>query len=533
MKKASNSTTQKNPGASGNATAGTLTSRPPVVVIMGHIDHGKSTLLDFIRKSSIVAKEAGGITQHLGAYEVSHTTPASADHPKGRQGTITFLDTPGHEAFSGIRARGAQVADIAILVVSAEDGVKPQTLEALKCIKESNIPYIVAINKIDKPNANPERTKQNLAENEIYVEGYGGDIPWVAISALNGTGIPDLLDMIMLVADLADFKADITVPATGTIIEAHRDSRKGISATILIKNGVLKSGDYIVAENAYSPVRIFENYLGKNIKEAVAGSPARVTGWSVIPAVGSQFTTVNSKRDAEESASGFNMNGSMASKKSSGNSGNPQAASHQQSEKIILPLVIKSDVIGSIEGIIHELAKITHDKVAFKIVTQAIGEITEADLKIAQGLPNTLILGFNVAIDPKAAAVLERTPLNVKTFDIIYELTEYAKGELMKLVPKEMVVEVLGTAKILAVFSKNKDRQIVGGKVQKDAIAVGADVRILRRDVEIGQGKIKELQQQKEKASEIREGYEFGSMIESKIEIAQGDKIEAFRIIEK
>ncbi|MES2470718.1 MAG: translation initiation factor IF-2 [Patescibacteria group bacterium] len=500
------------------ATTPLISTRPPVIVIMGHIDHGKSTLLDYIRKSNTTAKEAGGITQHLGAYEVAHT------NPQGKKGTLTFLDTPGHEAFSGIRARGAKVADIAILVVSAEDGVKPQTLEALECIKEAKLPYIVAINKIDKPNANPEKTKQNLAENEIYIEGYGGDVPWVPVSALTGQGIPELLDMVMLVAEIADLKADLAAPAHGVVIEAHRDNRKGVTATLLVKEGILKSGGYVVADNAFSPVRIFEDFQGKPIKEAKAGSPCRVIGWSLIPAVGAQFFAYESKRDAEETANSFKpvVQKDLGSRPNNG-----------QNEKILLPLIIKADATGSLEGIRHEFAKIQHDKVAFKIVSEAIGNISEADLKAAQGLPSTIILGFNIDIDPKAASMLERNPMNVKTYKIIYELTEYAKTELMKLVPKEKIVETLGSAKVQAIFSKNKDKQIVGGKVQKDSIMVGAEVKIIRRDAEIGLGRIRELQQQKEKAQEVREGYEFGAMLESKIEIAPGDKIEAFRIVER
>jgi translation initiation factor IF-2 len=259
--------------------------RPPVVVVMGHIDHGKSTLLDYIRKTNIVAKEAGGITQHLGAYEVPHNTS-----------TITFLDTPGHEAFSSIRERGAEVADIAILVVSAEDGVKPQTVEALKCILEEKIPYIVAINKIDKPGADVDRTKASLAEHEIYVEGFGGDVPVVPISALKGTGVPELLDMIMLVADLQDLKANPALPAEGAIIEAGLDNKKGIYATLLIKNGTLTSGMYVVAEDAIAPVRILEDYLGKAIKTATFSSPVRIVGFNKIPNVGAKFVMIDGKK---------------------------------------------------------------------------------------------------------------------------------------------------------------------------------------------------------------------------------------------
>jgi translation initiation factor IF-2 len=261
---------------------------------MGHIDHGKSTLLDYIRKSNIVAGEAGGITQHISAYEVERKGP------KGVIERITFLDTPGHAAFQGMRARGARVADIAVLVVSAEDGVKTQTLEAYKAIKESAIPFIVAINKIDKPNANVDKTKQTLAEAEIFVEGWGGQIPWVGISAKTGQGVPELLDMLVLVTEMEALTYHPELPGEGVIIESNMDPKKGVSATVVLTDGSIKKGDYVVAEDSMAPVRIFENFLGKPIENASASSPVRITGWTTIPKVGSKVVTVNSKKDTEE-----------------------------------------------------------------------------------------------------------------------------------------------------------------------------------------------------------------------------------------
>lgn len=493
---------------------GKLTPRPPVVVIMGHIDHGKSTLLDYIRKTNIVSGEAGGITQHLGAYEVAH--------PKGK---ITFLDTPGHEAFTSIRERGARVADIAVLVVSAEDGVKPQTLEALKCILSEKIPYIVAINKIDKPAANIEVTKQTLAENEVYVEGYGGDIPVVAISALKGTGIPELLDMINLVADLADLKADASKPAEGAIIESYRDSKKGISATLLIKNGTLKQGMYVVAEDAISPVRIFEDYQGKAIKEASFSSPVKVIGFNKIPPVGAQFVMIENKKDAEKMALEF-------SSKQIAMKNTPQRRDENDAT-VIIPLILKADVIGSLDGIKHELAKIKNEKVKIKIVSESIGDINENDIKASQGDPNIIIVGFNSKPDAKTQTLIERSTVQVQTFDIIYNLISFVKETVLSKVPKEYIDEVSGIAKILAVFSKTKDKQILGGKVQQGILTVGSEVKIFRRDAEIGRGKIRELQQSKMRTDEVNEGFEFGCMVESKIEIALGDKIQGFITVEK
>ena len=508
-----------------------LISRPPVVVIMGHIDHGKSTLLDYIRKSNIVSGEAGGITQHVGAYQVEHTTP------EGKKSMLTFLDTPGHAAFCSIRERGAQAADVAILVVSAEDGVKPQTLEAYKNIKDQRLPFIVAINKIDKPNANVNKTKESLGEKEIYVEGWGGDIPCVEISALKGTGISDLLDMVMLVSDLADLKSNPSDPAGGTIIESERDARSGISATLLIKNGTLTSGTFVVSGDAFAPVRFINNFKGEKVESGVAGMPVIILGWSKIPACGLPFVTVSSKKEAEKISEEYAQAEKAEILKAKNAAPEPIVITPVEGAPAIvtIPLIIKTDVIGSLEGIKHELVKITHDKVKLKIVSEGLGEINENDVKVALGDPNIVIIGFNADPDKKASAMIERaaTPINVKNFKIIYELIQYIQDIFNSKIPKEYIEEMLGRAKILAIFSKEKDRQVIGGKVQEGKLESGVEVRIIRRENEIGRGKIRELQSQKKRVDEVATGFECGMMVEAKIEIAVGDKIEAVRTIEK
>jgi translation initiation factor IF-2 len=509
-------------------TTQNLVSRPPVVVVMGHIDHGKSTLLDYIRHSNIVAGEAGGITQHVGAYQVEHTSADGKKHP------ITFLDTPGHAAFCSIRERGAQAADVAILVVSAEDGVKPQTLEAYKNIKDQRLPFIVAINKIDKPNANVNKTKESLGEKEIYVEGWGGDIPCVEISALKGTGIPDLLDMIMLVSEISDLKTNHSDPAGGVIIESEREPRSGISATLLIRNGTLETGTFVVSGDAYAPVRFINNFKGEKIPTATASMPVMILGWSKIPACGLPFITVTSKKEAEKITEEYSAAEKEKAQKDTDSSVTPVAV-EGAAEIVTIPLIIKADVIGSIDGIKHELAKITHDKVKLKIVAEGLGEINENDVKIALGDPNVIIIGFNAQPDKKAAAMIERsaTPLNVKNFSIIYELIQFIQDTFNNTIPKEYIEEMLGRAKVLAVFSKEKDRQVIGGKVQEGTLKTGAEVRIIRRENEIGRGKIRELQSQKKRVDEVAIGFECGMMVEAKIEIAVGDKIEAVRTVEK
>jgi len=510
--------------------------RPPVVVVMGHIDHGKSTLLDYIRKSHIVAHESGGITQHIGAYQATHTSDDGIQH------AITFLDTPGHEAFCSIRERGARSADIAILVVSAEDGVKPQTTEALNTILENKIPYIVAINKIDKPNANIDRTKQSLGEHEIYVEGWGGIIPCVPISALQGTGVSELLDMVILMAELADLNADITIPATGIIIESEIDTRTGISATTLVQNGTLKIGTFIVAGSAYAPVRFIEDFQRKKIDSASPSMPANIVGWSTIPVCGTIFTTVATKKEAEkmtedhreETRRARMTNPAPVAEITQKTVADDTFDPNRSTPKVVIfPIVIKADAIGSLEGIHHELNKITHNKVRLKIVAEGIGEINENDIKLAMSDTGIILIGFNVSPDKKAAGIIERMNVSMKTFNVIYELVEFIRSSFIAKVPKEYIEEVTGEAKILALFSHEKDRQVLGGKVQSGSIHIGNDVRVMRRGSEIARGKIRELQTKKVKASEVAEGHEFGALIEAKMEIAVGDRIETVRTVEK
>jgi translation initiation factor IF-2 len=510
-----------------------LISRPPVVVIMGHIDHGKSTLLDYIRKTKVVEGEAGGITQHVGAYQANCTTQDGKSH------TITFLDTPGHAAFCNIRERGAQSADIAILIVSAEDGVKPQTVEAYKNIKDAKIPFLVAITKIDKPNANIDKAKTSLGENEIYVEGWGGDVPCLPISAITGEGIPELLEMIVLMAEVADFKTDPSAKADGTIIESTLDTRKGISATLLVKDGTLKESCFVVSEGSYSPVRFIENFKGEKIQEGTASMPVHILGWTTIPSCGANWTTVETKKIAEEMIENYKeeairQEDKQRKEERKAKLNTPTNETGEKIENVILPIIIKADVIGSMEGVKHELKKIHHDKVELRIVSEGIGDINENDVKTAIGNPNIIIVGFNSKPDKKTSALIERltTPISVKTFNIIYELSEFINQSLIAKIPKVYAEEVSGSAKILAIFSKDKEKQVVGGKVESGTLNSGNEVRIIRRGSEIGRGKIRELQSKKIRVSEVAEGFEFGTMIEAKIEIATGDKVEAVKTVE-
>ncbi|MBA3732820.1 translation initiation factor IF-2 [Patescibacteria group bacterium] len=494
-----------------------MKERSPIVAIMGHIDHGKSTLLSYIRHSTEPLNEAGGITQHISAYEVEHFAT------DGKKHTLTFIDTPGHEAFSGIRKRGAKVADVAILVVSAEDGVKPQTIEALHSITESKTPYIVAINKIDKPGIDIERTKQSLAENQIYVEGYGGDVPLVLISAKTGQGIPELFDMIILVSQLESLQGDSSISANGIVIESNRDVKKGISATCIIKNGTLTKSMYITSGLSSAPIRIMENYLGKQIENATFSSPIKIIGWDSLPEVGNEFKSFKSRDEAREQIE-------KEKELRSSNKGEKESIVDTTNS---IPVILKADTGSSLEAMISEIKKLTTERISAKVISSGIGTISENDVRLADGNEKAIIIGFNVKVDSPAKNLADRNEIEIQKFDIIYKMNEWLKEVLATRTPKMKVEESTGLAKILKLFSKVKDKQIIGGRVEKGSIVVGSLVKISRRDVEIGEGRIRELQQQKSACTEVKEGKEFGGLIVANIEIAAGDKIESFITIEK
>ncbi|HEY0979926.1 MAG TPA: translation initiation factor IF-2 [Candidatus Paceibacterota bacterium] len=491
----------------------TTTIRPPVVAVMGHIDHGKSTLLDYIRKTNVTATEAGGITQHLSAYEIS------IPH-QGSNRRITFLDTPGHAAFTGMRERGASAADIAILVVSAEDGVKAQTIEALNTIRAAKIPFLVAINKIDRPGANIERAKQMLAENEVLVEGYGGTISWVGISALEGTGIEDLLESILLVADMEEFTADTAALAEGLVIESRLDAKRGITATLIIKNGTLKKGQFVVAGKAITTTRMMESFLGKSIDAADPGSPVQLTGFDVLPEVGVPVKVFDKKRDAED----------YIEDASTGN--DYSVATGGAAGDKVTPIIIKTDVFGTAEAVEREISKMNVEGLHVKIIGRGIGAISENDIRLAQSDKETIILGFNVGMDARARIANENVGATVETFTIIYKLTEWLEVELEKRRPRVETREVIGTAKVLKTFSQTKDRQVLGCRIESGSLSDGAQVTIMRRDFPITTGKIVELQQAKQKVKEVHEG-ECGMMVECKNDIAPGDILEAFVFVTK
>ena len=529
-----------------NAKKSNLVLRPPVVVIMGHIDHGKSTLLDYIRKTNVVDKEAGGITQVISAYEVEvpQEEPKSRENEENRgiprparddftNSKITFLDTPGHEAFSKMRERGAEIADIAILVVSATEGVKPQTIEAWKTIVESKIPCIVAINKIDKPEANIEKTKNELAENEIYLENYGGKIPFVEISAKIGTRVTDLLSLVLLLAEMENLVGDSALDASGFVIEVNLDSKRGIMATLIIKNGSIKKGMTVAVEDTLCSTRIMENFLGKTIDEASFSSPVRIVGFDKMPRVGAPFKTFQKKKEALKYIQELpSTKGEQTSPKTEENS------------KKIIPIIIKADVSGSIEAIEKEIAKISakggpasggkeESTAEFKIVSKGVGPISESDIKGVSCGVDALVIGFNVKADSSALEIAEKRNITITYFEIIYKMTEWLEKQMEERRPRVETVEITGRAKIIRAFSRTKERQIVGGKVTEGKINLNSTVKIMRREFEIGRGKIVNLEKSKIKVSGVEEGAEFGMMIESKTEIVAGDVLESFSITQR
>lgn len=485
------------------------THRPPVIAVMGHIDHGKSSLLDYIRKANIVAGEAGGITQHVVAYIALHD---------GRP--VTFLDTPGHEAFKALRTRGAAVADIAILAVAADEGVMPQTLDALAAITESGIPYIVAITKIDKNNADVERAKMSLIENGIYIEGMGGDIAYAPISSKTGEGVSELLDLVLLSVDLLGLTADTETPATGFVLEATQDQKNGTSATLVIKDGSLTKEGFVVAGDACAPIRFIENWSGKRILTAGPGEPVRISGFSKLPSAGSPFSVVKNKKEAEALT--------LANTKTS-------ATTLERDEltagTVLLPLIIKIDVAGSIDAITHELAKITHEHALIRIVSSGVGSVGEGDVKTAHASGGTII-AFNVGVDAVARELAERDNISIFSFSIIYELSEKVATLLKACAPSVATEKELGRAKVLKAFSSSAKKQVLGARHLSGTLTLKDRVKLMRGDEEVARGSITNLQQARIDTNEIKVEGDFGIEVEMREGAIYGDELVAFAVTE-
>jgi translation initiation factor IF-2 len=476
---------------------------------MGHIDHGKSSLLDYIRKANVVAGEAGGITQHVAAYIALHN-----DRP------VTFLDTPGHEAFKALRTRGAAAADIAILVVAADEGVMPQTLDALAAIKESGIPFIVAITKIDKNNADIDHTKNSLLEHEIFIEGMGGDVAYALVSSKTGEGIPELLDLVLLAADLNELTADAEASATGFVLESTQDPKRGASATLIIKDGTLTLDGFVVAGDAFAPIRFIENFKGSRVEQAGPSEPARISGFNKLPAAGSLFSIAKNKKEAE----------ALAFANARGVAAAPERGALAEG-MVELPLIVKTDVAGSIDAIAHELAKITHERATVRIIASGVGSVSENDVKTAAA-SGSIVIAFNIGTDSVARELAERDHITILSFSIIYELAEQVTKLLNERVPAVAGEKELGRAKVLKAFSSTAKKQVLGARFLSGTLTVKDRIKLMRGDEELARGSILNLQQARVDIKEIHTEGDFGIEIEAKADAAFGDEIVAFAVTE-
>ncbi len=498
-----------------NKNNNNLIKRPPVVVIVGHIDHGKTTLLDYIRKSNITQKESGQITQHIGAYEITHN---------GEK--ITFIDTPGHEAFNKMRSRGVKVADIAILVVAADEGLKPQTKEAIKHIKDAGLEMIVAINKIDKPQANPMMVKQQLAEEGILLEGFGGNVSNQEISAKTGQGVNELLDLILLTAEVLELKADPKAPGEGVIIESKIDPKIGNVATLLIKNGRVKTGDFIVAGSSKGKIRKMENDKGEIIKEAAFSTPVQVIGFEELPKVGEEFVIVPNKKEAEK----------LAEIKKETESLGVQKADSSKEGKKILNVILKADVFGTKEALEGLINNLNFDEVAAEVVFSDISDVSEGDIKLAKST-GAIIAAFKVKIPSQIQRLADQHKINILKSDVVYELIENIKKELSSLLEPVIKKEYEGKLKVLATFKQDKTRMIIGGKVLEGKIKRGSKAEIQRDDKVILNGKIVQLQHLKEDVLEVGVGKECGIAFQpehsTQERIKEGDLLLAYSEIKE
>lgn len=490
-----------------------LKPRPPVVTILGHVDHGKTSLLDAIRSTDVAAGEAGGITQHIGAYQVEM---------KGR--LITFLDTPGHAAFTQMRARGAQGADIVVLVVAADDGVMPQTKEAIAHAKAARVPILVALNKVDKPNANPERVKQQLAEQELVPDDWGGSTMVVPVSAKQKKGIDDLLEGILLVADSSDIKANPGGKVIGTVIEAELDKSKGVMATLLVQNGTLESGDVIVAGTAHGKLRAISDYKGKPIKKAGPSTPVAVMGLSDVPSAGDLFEVVASEKEARNIvAERLEVLKTQAQSRKK-LSLEDLFSKVQAGEAKELNLIVKADVQGSLDPIITELNKLGQGEIGLKVLHAETGNIGNNDVMLATA-SKAILIGFNVQADVDARRMAEKEGVDIRLYEIIYRMTEDIEKALNGMLEPDLKEKTLGRAQVLQVFTASKFGRVAGCKVTDGELKRGAKVRLYRGTDIIYEGDLSSLRHEKDDVKEIRQGYECGVGFKNFSDIQPGDSL--------
>jgi len=499
----------------------TLRARPPVVTIMGHVDHGKTSLLDALRGTDVVRGEAGGITQHIGAYQITTKTGAK----------ITFLDTPGHEAFSEMRARGANVTDIVVLVVAADDGLMPQTIEAINHTKAAGVPMIVAINKIDKPEANPQRVRERLLEHEIVVEAMSGDVQDVEVSALKKTGLDDLIEKILLQAELLELKARPDRSAEATVIESQLDKGRGPVATVLVNRGTLRVGDVFVVGVESGRVRALVDDKGKQVKEAGPSTPVEVLGLGGVPAAGDRLTVVENEQRAREVAQ-YRQEQATAKRTALAPTSFDTMFSNLKSNVIEFPVVVKADVHGTAEAIVNALHKISNDEIKVRVLNSGVGAITESDVTLASA-SNAPIIGFNVRPNPKARQLIEREKVRMMYYDVIYQLTDEIKKEMAGQWGPERIETVVGRADVKDVFNAGKRDKAAGLLVTEGIIRKGIFARLTRNDVIVSQTTIASLRRFKDDVDEVRAGLECGVVLADTNDVRAGDSLEVFEVEER
>ncbi|MGF6967086.1 translation initiation factor IF-2 [Paraburkholderia sp. WC7.3g] len=505
----------------GEATDAEALPRPPVVTVMGHVDHGKTSLLDYIRRAKVAAGEAGGITQHIGAYHVE--TP---------RGVITFLDTPGHEAFTAMRARGAKATDIVILVVAADDGVMPQTKEAISHAKAGGVPLVVAINKIDKPEANPERVKQELVTEGVVPEEYGGDSPFVPVSAKTGAGIDDLLENVLLQAEVLELKAPVESPAKGLVIEAKLDKGKGPVATILVQSGTLNRGDVVLAGSAYGRVRAMLDETGKPTKSAGPSIPVEIQGLSEVPQAGEEVIVMPDERKAREVAL-FRQGKFRDVKLAKQQAAKLENMLEQMGEGEVqyMPLIVKADMQGSQEALVQSLQKLSTDEVRVQIVHGAVGGISESDVNLATA-SKAVIIGFNTRADAQARKLAEANGVDIRYYNIIYDAVDEVKAAMSGMLAPEKREVVTGTVEVRQVFKVPKVGTVAGCMVTDGFVKRSSSVRVLRNHVVVFTGELDSLKRFKDDVKEVRQGFECGMSIKNFNDIVEGDQFEVFEVTE-
>jgi len=496
---------------------GKLSPRPPVITIMGHVDHGKTSLLDAIRQSNVIATEAGAITQHIGAYQVE------VDSRK-----ITFLDTPGHEAFTAMRARGTQITDIAVLVVAADDGVMPQTIEAIDHARAADVPIVVAINKVDKTDANPDRVKKQLADLGLMIEEWGGDVVCVPISAKKKQGIDELLENLLLVADILELKAEHDCPAEGVVIEARLDKTKGPLATLLVQKGVLKLGETIAVSNTWGRVKAMFNYAGKQLKKADPATPVGVLGLNAVPHAGDFFKIVSNEREARillEKHKGTPQKVPTSAKTLSLSDLSTQISAGQIKE---LNIILKTDVQGSIEPIKDSLEQLGDERVKVRIIHSGSGSITESDVLLALASKG-IIIGFNSRPEPGAQRLAETEGISIRYYNVIYELVKDVDRALKGMLEPTYTEIIEGQAEVIAVFEAGKRGKIAGVSVKEGKMRRDTSARVIRRGEPIHESRINSLRRFKEDVKEVATGFECGIRIEGFSDFQVGDVIQSYR----